>query len=386
MAFGVLVFVVLLLFAIFFHELGHYLTARWSGIKITAFFIGFGPTLWSRRAGRTEVYEDAEGNLLERPETEYGVKLLPLGGFVKIIGMSPFEDIPPEDYPRSFQAASFAKRALVLVAGSLTHAITAFVVLFLLFSVIGLPDSERPTTQIEAVTATIDGKPSPAVKAGVRPGDKVVSVNGKSATNWDAVRNLVRDRSGQPTSITIERDGKTLTKTITPIPVEQEGKTYGVVGISPKLAVTRIGPVAGFTRTGSVIGNTLVLAVKATPKAFSPKNLGLVPGEKASNTERPISIYGAGKIAAGLFSSGQIATFLYFFASINLFIGLFNLLPLPPLDGGHLLLLGIEKIRRRPLGQKALLRVMAFGFILILSFGMWVLFRDIVSPVVSPFG
>src|SRR5712692_5218282 len=123
---GALAFVVLIIFAVFFHELGHYVTARWAGIKVSKFFIGFGPTLWSVRRGRVETFVGRSGAIEQRPETEYGIKLLPLGGFVKIVGMSVIEEVAPEDEPRAFNSAPRWKRAIVLTAGSATHFVTAF--------------------------------------------------------------------------------------------------------------------------------------------------------------------------------------------------------------------------------------------------------------------
>ena len=132
-------FVVLLLFAIFFHEFGHFITARWAGIKASKFFIGFGPTIWSTRRGRIETLVGPDGATISRPETEVGIKAFPIGGFVKIVGMSPAEEVAPEDVPRSFNAAPRWKRAIVLVAGSASHFVTAFVVLFLILTIGGVP-------------------------------------------------------------------------------------------------------------------------------------------------------------------------------------------------------------------------------------------------------
>jgi len=383
---GVAAFVVLLLFAIFFHELGHYLTARWSGIKISQFFIGFGPTLWSRRGGRLEVVETPDGELVERPETEYGIKALPLGGYVKVLGMSPFEDVPPEEHPRSFQAVSYWKRAVVLLAGSVTHFITASVVIMLILTVVGLPDPDRPTLRVSSLATELeDGTQAPAFKAGIEPGDRIVAVDGNRFEDWDAMRDYIRDRPGQRLTVTVVRGERELQLPITPAPTTEEGREIGVIGVSPEFESARLGPLAAARLTGQVLWRSLGLFVQATPRALSPRNLGLIPGADPSPEERPISIYGAGRIAADLAARGRIAMFMEFFANINIFIGLFNLLPLPPLDGGHLLLLGIERLRRKPLGQRALGRVMAVGFALLLLVGVSLLFRDILSPAQLPF-
>jgi membrane-associated protease RseP (regulator of RpoE activity) len=383
---GAVAFAVLLLGSVFFHEFGHFATARWAGIKIRQFFVGFGPTLWSVRRGRTEISMGPDGEFHERPETEYGVKALPLGGFVKVLGMSPFEEIPPEDYPRSFKAAPRWKRAIVLVAGSVTHAITAFVVLLVIFAIVGIPDSDRPTLRVEAVYKELpEGTPSPAFAAGIRPGDRIVGVEGQAASSWEQVRNAIRSRAGSPIELDVRTaDGGTKRLTLTPVRQRQDGKEVGMVGVSPALAVSRVSPVAAIGRSGSLIARLASQFVRAAPKAFALRNFGIVPGLHPSE-ERPVSILGAGRIAADLAASGQIATFLFFFVQVNLFIGLLNLLPLPPLDGGHLLLLGVEKVRGREVDPRRLVPIMAVVTSLLIVLAVSLLFQDIFSPVRNPF-
>lgn len=383
---GVVLFVVLLLLAIGFHEFGHFITARWSGIKVSRFFIGFGPTLWSTRRGRTEVVEDEEsGELTERPETEYGVKALPLGGFVKILGMGTFdlpEDLPPEDRPRSFQAAPAWKRAIVLAAGSVTHFILAFVVLFVMFTLVGLPGGPAQPT-VSQVEQEVEGRPSPASEAGLRPGDEIVAVDGEGVAEWSQLVETVQANPGERLSLTIVRDGDRRELTITPAAVEEEGERIGLIGVFPTAATERIGPVDGLLRSGGTIGDVVVAVVQIAPEAFSPENLGLVPGQEPSD-QRGVSVVGAGQISADLIGSGQFALFLGLFAQINIFIALFNLLPLPPLDGGHLLVLGIEKVRGKAVSPRALLPVMAIVTSLLIALAALLVFQDIVSPVQLP--
>lgn len=382
---GVVLFVVLLLLAIGFHEFGHFITARWAGVKVTRFFIGFGPTLWSTRRGRTEVVEDEEsGELVERPETEYGVKALPLGGFVKILGMGTFdlpEDVPPEDRPRTFQAAPAWKRAVILSAGSVTHFITAFVFLLLIFSVVGV---QNVVPVVSEVSEEVAGSPSPAARAGLREGDEIVAVDGEEVAGWEGLVETVQSHPGEELTLTILRDGEQRRLSITPAVVEEDGERIGMIGVAPSVASEQLGPVDAVVRSGEVIGEAVVTIVRATPEAFSPDNLGLVPGEPRSEEATGVSVVGAGRWAGDLVDRGEIGAFLFLFVSINLFIGMFNMLPLPPLDGGHLLLVGIEKVRGKPLSPRAVLPVMAIVTSLLIALAVVLLFQDIFSPVNLP--
>lgn len=382
-AVGALAFVVLILFAIFFHEFGHFITARWAGIKVSRFFVGFGPTLWSFRRGRTEVVEDADtAQLVERPETEYGIKAFPLGGFVKVVGMSPFEEVAPQDESRAFGAAPVWKRAIVLSAGSVTHLVTAFVILVLVFWLIGLPDFSQPTLQVGSLVTEIEGETAPAHASGVRPGDRIVAVAGEPVETWDELRERVREHPGERITLTVSRAGEELTLPITPAEVTEDGETVGVIGVEPSFAVQRFGPTASVDQTGRYFGAFFTRLPQAR-EAFTPRNLGLVPGEEPGE-DRGFSIYGAGRIAADFVDRGQVGMFLLFFAEINLVFAVLNMLPLPPLDGGHLLVLGIEKVRGKPVSQRALLPVMAIVLSLLVVVAVSLLFQDIVSPV-DPF-
>lgn len=372
---GILSFVVLLLFAIFFHEFGHFITARWAGIKVSRFFVGFGPTLWSYRRGPDETVTLPDGETVTRPETEYGIKAFPLGGFVKVVGMSPFEEISPEDEPRSFPRAPAWKRAIVLAAGSVTHVLTAFAFLFIIFAILGVPS---PTTSIGAVE-----EESPAHKAEIRPGDKFVAIEGKAVDEWDDVRAAIRTSPGRELDVTLDRNGRSRNVAVTPRSETVVGETIGIIGVIPDSKNQRVNPIVATGRSFRAMGELLTGFVRTAPKAFSPSTLGL-SGDGGPSNERPFSIIGAGRIAAGLVDEGELALFFFLFVQINIFIGVFNMLPLPPLDGGHLLILGIEKIRKKPINQRALLPVGAVVFTLLMLLMVLLVYYDIVDPVQLP--
>jgi membrane-associated protease RseP (regulator of RpoE activity) len=380
---GVVVFCILILFVIFFHEFGHFITARWAGIKVTKFFIGFGPTLWSTRRGQLETVTGPDGTPVTRPETEYGVKAFPLGGFVKIVGMSPYEEVPASDEPRSFDAAPTWKRAIVLVAGSATHFITAFVVLVLIFSVVGFPDLDRPTLTVGAVESEIAGKESPAKRAGLEAGDKIVSVDGRRLDGFEEIRDRISAAGGRSVSIDVVKpDGARKTIELKPVIDRAGGETRPVIGIYPQGEISRQNPIEAIASSGRTMGFLVTTFFQRVPEAFDPETLGLTGGKPTE--DRPFSIVGAGRIAADYAARGRILDFMFLFVQINIFVAIFNMVPLPPLDGGHLLVLGIQKVRGKAISQRALVPVMAMVLSVLLILAVWLLYNDIVAPPQLP--
>ncbi|HYZ91411.1 MAG TPA: M50 family metallopeptidase [Actinomycetota bacterium] len=382
-AFGIGAFVVLLLFAIFFHEFGHYITARWAKIKVSKFFIGFGPTIWSTRRGRPETVTGPDGAPLTRPETEYGIKAFPIGGFVRVVGMSPYEEVSEEDQARSFGAAPTWKRAVVLGAGSVTHMVSAFVFLLIIFSAVGLPDPSKRTRVIDAVELERDGEATPAAKAKLRPGDEILEIDGRRIPSGQEMVRVLRSSPGEELVVRVRgKDGGFRTVEMTPYVVEEDGEKIGRIGIIPRSEITRLNPIAATGQSARVMGELFRGFVQQAPRAFSPSTLGL-SGDGPSD-ERPFSIIGAGRLAADLAVEGQIAMFLFLFVQINIFVGVFNMFPLPPLDGGHLLVLLIEKVRRKPVDQRALVPVMAVVLSILALLALLLVYYDIVSPVRLP--
>jgi len=420
-------FVVALIGAIMVHELGHFLTARWFGMKADRYFLGFGPTLWSTMRG----------------ETEYGVKALPLGGFVRICGMSPvderdaplpqvvfpdagevtdasFETLERElaargtpreqtdhivrrtratlqapvgasasdvlDHPdprdvlreivltevgdtarvgdlghrlllgdagRFFPDRPAWQRAIVLVAGSLMHFVLAVLALFAVYAL--LP---QWTGEIDPTVSAVQAG-SPADDAGLEPGDRMLAVEGVRSDVYEELTAVIRARPEQATEFIFLRDGEERSVTITPRAVEdpETGETVGQVGFSPRPQEVRVGPVDALEQAligepgpGSPGGFVPMFtgSISAMASVFSPSGLAdifaQVSGEQERGVEGAVSLVGAASLA-GQVSGGAIGVILFagLFAAVNVFIGIFNLLPLPPLDGGHLAVLAIER-------------------------------------------
>src|SRR5579875_2468199 len=226
---GWVIFVVALLFSVMLHETGHFVAAKKFGMKVTQYFVGFGTTLWSTVRG----------------ETEYGIKVLPFGGFVKIVGMTSMDEVDPADEPRSFRRHPAWQRLIVMFAGSFMHFVLAFVVLFILAAGIGLVNENTtqlgpPGACVPANVKALDngtctsGEPaSPAKAAGLRAGDTVVSFDGKQVSTWTALGTVIRDtKPGRPVPITVQRDGKKVTRDVTLVTVKGRSGSYlGISGV-----------------------------------------------------------------------------------------------------------------------------------------------------------
>ena len=348
---GALAFVLALLVSVVLHEGGHFVTAKLFGMKATQFFVGFGPTLWSRRKG----------------ETEYGIKAIPAGGFVKIVGMTDLEELETQDDDqRAFWRFPAGKRAIVLVAGSTMHFILAIVLVFVSLllvptassaSVISAPATCIVTDATASSTATCSSSDasSPAKAAGLQAGDKLVSVGGKPVNTFDQLRDAIRaDKSGAALAVQYERDGSLHTAQIVPV-LQTQTKTGGgteqvpVLGISP--AAKHLGPVTAARKTITTLG-TFVTGTLSSLAHFPEKLKTIFSNHRDPNGA--VGVIGISRVSGDLLSgsdggswSARIGDFLLLVAGVNLFVGFFNLLPLLPLDGGHLAVLGFEQLRDR---------------------------------------
>ncbi|HEU5416486.1 MAG TPA: site-2 protease family protein [Streptosporangiaceae bacterium] len=389
---GVVIFVLALLISIMLHEAGHFFTAKKFHMKVTQFFVGFGQTLWSRRRG----------------ETEYGVKALPLGGFVKITGMTTLDEVDPADEPRSFRRQPGWQRVIVLVAGSFMHFALAFVLLFILAVGIGVPSSASSTTigsiskclpsnvhQYNTGTCPAGAAGSPAQAAGIRAGDKVVSIAGRPVSSWTQLSDVIRAQpAGKPVPVVVDRDGRQLSLTVTPGSID--GRKGSYLGIEAKL-FQRVGPVSGVTYAGSTFGQVMVLSAEAAAKL--PSALPDLFASDRSHTAgaNVSSIFGAADDAGQIVQAGggwqvTVSALLLIVISLNIFVGAFNLLPLLPLDGGHLAIVIYERVRAwlarlrgRPdpglVDMQKLIPVSVGVFALLVGLGLILIAADIVNPV-----
>jgi membrane-associated protease RseP (regulator of RpoE activity) len=378
---GYILFFVAILVVVLVHESGHFVFAKAFGIKVEEFFVGFGPRLWSIRRG----------------ETEYGLKALPFGGYVRIAGMNPFQPPTPEEYPRTFGAKPVWQRATVIGAGPVTHFIMAVLFLTIFFVAIGVQTRFVPT--VEGVEATLNGKPSPAAMVGLRPGDVIVAVEGKAvritddpALSGNDFRDYTQTHVGTPIDVTVRRGKRTFTVKAAPVLSRVEGKSVGRLGIllgARSTARDRTDPVSAFGRGVIQTGETARDVLAQMRQVFGPaalKRLGeLVLGSAQRRVSDPTSLIGAGQLAGQAVRAGAWDFLFGILVVFNVFVGILNLVPLPPLDGGHLAVLAYEKLRRhRPDPRKLVpLTTAVAGFIIL--YAVTVSYLDIVKPIPSPF-
>jgi membrane-associated protease RseP (regulator of RpoE activity) len=352
--FGVVLFALGIGVSVALHEFGHLLTAKAFGMKVTRYFIGFGPRLWSFRRG----------------ETEYGLKAVPAGGFCEIVGMTALEPVHEADAPRAFYRKPVWQRVVVLSAGSVTHFILGFVVLYLMAVSMGLPNlKDKPVVGevSQCAPATQDPRtfdyspcsptdPAPAKQAGMQRGDVIVSVAGKPTPTYTDVVSITRQASG-PTPFVVERGGQRLTLMVDVAKVQrvtdpkarpgQDNKlsTVSAVGLANTSmfhygAVSALGGATGFT------GDMFVAAwngLKQLPGRIPAVIKAIGGGERDPNS--PVSVVGATRIGGEAVENGLWPLFLLLLANLNFFVGVFNLLPLLPLDGGHVAVNVYERVR-----------------------------------------
>jgi membrane-associated protease RseP (regulator of RpoE activity) len=371
---GILVFAGGVFLMILVHELGHFVTAKRFGIKVEEFFVGFGPRLFSFRRG----------------ETAYGLKAFPLGGYVRIAGMNPLEEPAPEDRDRLFTAKPAWQRAIVLVAGALTHFVLAFLLLVSFFWFVGVPVFGG--AEVVGVTPEIEGRRSPAVEAGLRPGDRFVRVDGRPVESYREFLTYIDTHAGEELAIVVERDGELITLRATPTETRDGKELVGRLGIVVSEAVVardRSGPVEGVSTAGRAFGDMVVGSFRAMGQVFGPEGISrvaqLLTGERERSAADPVGVVGAARVSGQAVAAGQAEVFFSLFAFFNVFVGILNLLPLPPLDGGHVAVLAFERVTGRQLDQRKLIPVTALvaGFLLLFTVSLFYL--DVVQPIPNPF-
>jgi membrane-associated protease RseP (regulator of RpoE activity) len=425
-ALGVLMFTVGLALSVGLHELGHLVPGKLFGVKVTQYFVGFGPTVWSKRRG----------------ETEYGVKAVPLGGYVKLIGMLPpgpeddpgkvrstntgvlsqmvsdarraeYELVEEGDEDRLFYKLPWWKKLIVMMSGVATNLVIAFLLFAVLLMGRGVPES---TTTISAVSECViaydpssDAEPtctaadpeSPAKAAGLQPGDRLVSFNGQAISSWGRAQQAIRGNQGGAATIVVERDGERVTtRTNTTVSARPVGPDAGRVEKVGFLGVT---PVQEYHRQDAAfVVNTMATSTWETVKAIAtlpPKlyhvgRAALGFEERARNS--PMSVVGAGRVAGEVTSRSTPADGFWFvlglLAGLNLFLGMLNLVPLLPLDGGQMagaiyegIRRGVAKLLHRPdPGFVDIAKLLPVGYVMagvILVASVVLIYADLVAPV-----
>jgi membrane-associated protease RseP (regulator of RpoE activity) len=362
--FGVVLFALGICASVALHEAGHMWAAKAFGMHVRRYFIGFGPKIWSFRRG----------------ETEYGLKAIPAGGFCDIAGMTALDEVTPEEAPRAMWRYPTWKRFVVMVSGSIMHFILGFVILYLMAATMGLPNilgspvisgtdcaasTQNPKTFEYAKCGPND--PSPAKDAGLLPGDEIVSIDGVTTPTWTDVVTRVQKLRGEHDFVVV-RDGGRTTLTIDIATVKRVSPNATAGASDNKLVeVGAIGvtqtPVFQYT-AASAVGGTLDFTGEMFVKVWEglmafpekiPKVISAIGGGQR-DPDTPVSVVGASIIGGDAVEKGLWEVFLLFLASLNFFVGVFNLLPLLPLDGGHIAVIFYEKIRdwlRRLRGKPA---------------------------------
>ena len=378
------------------HELGHFLVARWAGMQVTEFFLGFGPRLWSVRRG----------------ETTYGVKAIPAGAYVRITGMNSLDVVDPADEQRTYRQQSYPKRMAVVLAGSATHFAIALFLLVVVYAVVGTPDPDR-----WVVGEVVPGSTAAAVD--VRAGDRILSVDGVETTRFDECGTVVRSVPGDLVDVVVQRDGEAMVHRAV---IGERGGGDGVVtgcfGGGADRPLVTMGPIRATGEAAVRFADLAWMSVKGlvglvkglvgfvTPDGLADFFAGAVgpseittggpstvpdnpsapvvePAADPADDERLLSIYGVARLGSAMFDDGW-STYVWFLILVNVFFGVFNLVPLLPFDGGHVAIATYERGRsiggRRHMADLSRLMPLTWAVVslLVAVFGV-ALYRDIVD-------
>ena len=373
---GILAFVVALLFSVMVHEFGHYITARKFGMRISEFFLGFGKRIWS----------------FQRGETEFGLKAIPAGGYCKIEGMAPNDEMPEGEEGRAFYKASSAKKLIVLGAGSFLHFVLGFLLLFLLFVGIG-------TNQVLPVISEVVSN-SAAQAAGIQPGDEIVAINGKKVTEWYKDVEAIRQSQGAELTLDLNRDGELLTIVTNARLTDVDGTKRYVLGIINDVGLKRSSVLLSVKNSAIVTKSFLTESVKSLAKL--PEKIPALWGATVRGEERDanglVGVVGVARVSGQAVGSDKLtpmerlATFVLIVASLNIFVGIFNLLPILPLDGGHMAVAIADEIRAffarlrgrprpAPIDVTVLTPITMVVFVVLATLTLLLLVADVINPV-----
>jgi membrane-associated protease RseP (regulator of RpoE activity) len=373
---GILAFVIALLLSVMVHEFGHYITARKYGMWVSEFFVGFGKRIWS----------------VQRGETEFGVKAIPAGGYCKIEGMSPNDDMPEGQEGRAFYKASSVKKLVVLGAGSFLHFVLGFLLLFTLFAGIG-------TNQVLPVINEVVPN-SAAQAAGIQAGDEVISINGKRVTEWYKDVEVIRQSKGSELTLVLSRNGEEITVNAAARLTDLDGTKRYVLGIINETGLKRSGLIVSAKNSVTVTKDFLVESVRSLGKL--PEKIPALWGATVRGEERDanglVGVVGVARVSGEAVGSDKLtpmerlATFVLIVASLNIFVGVFNLLPILPLDGGHMAVAIADSIRAfiarlrgrprpAPIDVTVLTPITMVVFVVLATLTLLLLVADVINPV-----
>ena len=398
---ALLLFLVALVVFVVLHELGHFLAAKWSRMKVTEYFIGFGPRLWSVRRG----------------ETEYGIKPILVGAYVKIPGMTNLEEVDPADEPRTYRQQPFHRRIIVASAGSIMHYAMAFLLALAAVAAFGVPSTTAAKVVVAGFVRWPGHERTAAQAAGMAAGDRILSIDGRQVTSTTALSADVQATGGRPARVVVTGDGRTRTLVVRPqaghktkdggeaLGPGPHGRTDWLIGIEvvEHPLFVSVGPLRVLSAAGDDVANVTTVTVRGIVHVFSPGGLTSLfdqvtspsAARKAAATpassNRVMSVVGIGRVATQAERQG-VYYFLSILIALNIVLGLMNMLPMLPLDGGHVAIAIYERVRTRrgrPYYQadasKLLPVAYAFMAVLIVIIGAAV-FLDIAHPIANPFG
>jgi len=349
MGHSLIAFVVVLGVLIFFHELGHFLVARLFGVGVETFSLGFGPKVYKKKVGLTE----------------YCLSIIPLGGYVKMVGEDPGAAVSPEEKELSFTHKTLFQKSLIVAAGPMFNFFLAILIFYVLFQVSG-------TYYVKPVVGTVADK-SPAISAGIKTGDLILAIDGTRVESWDDMVLLIGKGKGDSITLLVERNGEKLTIAVVPEKTTSTnifGETIEkpMIGIAASGDVVheRLNPVqalgTSFSKTWEIIELTILSVGKIFTGSVSAKTLG-----------GPIMI----AQMAGKQAEAGMANLAFFIAMLSINLGIINLFPVPVLDGGHLLFFGLEAVTGKPPGERLREKANQFGMVLLLALMVFVFYNDI---------
>jgi membrane-associated protease RseP (regulator of RpoE activity) len=371
------------------HEFGHFIVAKRSGMQVTDAFVGFGPVVWSTTRG----------------ETRYGVRALLLGGYVKVPGMSWDAKVEPAQEARTYRAASYPRQVFFASAGSLMHVVMALLIAFAALTLVGQPSVNH--VEVTSFTKWDGHAKNAAQLAGIKLGDEIVSIDGRAITINNIVA-LIHDNADHRLTIVVEHDGHDRTVHATPVngrtikvdgaTLSKSNKSDGYLGIGLNEASVRTSPLAAVPESFTKIGATVGAAFHAIVHVFSPGEFSSLfhqvttPSAAENHHDqltRPVSIVGAVRLGVQGAQAG-FGTLLEILLILNIFVGLLNMFPMLPLDGGFVAVATYERLRSRR-GQRYHADVnrlapviYAFVSVLLVLF-VCTLYLDIAFPIANPF-